>query len=226
MGGVTTKLIDVLDSSDGGEWDTVNTTVNIPAGANELTLQAFSRDDGGSGELPASFTWNAGALTLNPPSQPEIDIEKYVQPETSGDNVCESFQDKEKPAVLSMPYTGAGEVISNPQEGKASVDRDPGSTSPVFIVASDKENLSDTRTKIWFQGSVILNSAFDIDAGFAGERKLKADTYVQVFTDSSLGTRLQLVKFHTSCSKPLNIGDEFGSVTVQQVSGDKGTSLP
>lgn len=94
-----------------------------------------------------------------------------------------------------------------------------------YIVASDKENLSDSNVKIWFQGSVALNGAYDINAGLAGGSKLKADTYVQVFTDSSLGTRLQLVKFHTSCSKPLNLGDQFGSVTVDGVSGDKGTNV-
>ncbi len=63
-GGVTTVFSNILDSNDGEEWDTVELSVNVPAGATSITVQALSRDDNDSGNLPASFAWNAAALTL------------------------------------------------------------------------------------------------------------------------------------------------------------------
>ncbi len=63
-GGVTTIFSDLLDSVDGQEWDTVEISANVPAGATSLTVQALSRDDNATGNRPASFAWNAAALTL------------------------------------------------------------------------------------------------------------------------------------------------------------------
>ena len=66
-GGVTPTLYsDYLSSNDGDEWDTVVVPVDIPAQTNSVTVQAFSRDDLGSGELPASFVWNGAALAVPP----------------------------------------------------------------------------------------------------------------------------------------------------------------
>ena len=46
----------------------------------------------------------------------------------------------------------------------------------------------------------------------AGEKKLKAVTYVSIFDrDDHL---LQTVEFHTSCSQPLSEGDQFGSLVL------------
>lgn len=71
-GGVTTLYSNVLDSNDGGEWDTATLPVNIPAMADSVTVQAFSRDDSGTGELPASFVWSAAALAVPPMDTPFI----------------------------------------------------------------------------------------------------------------------------------------------------------
>ncbi len=59
-----TQLINVLDGSEGEEWNTLTVPVNIPAGKSSLTVQALSQDDGATGELPASFAWNAAALSV------------------------------------------------------------------------------------------------------------------------------------------------------------------
>lgn len=55
-----------LNSSDGDEWDTLVLPVEIPAGVDSLTVQAFSRNDGSSLTLclPASFVWNASGLFI------------------------------------------------------------------------------------------------------------------------------------------------------------------
>lgn len=69
-GGVTSVFSDQLNSVDGRYWDTVNLPVTIPAGADSLTVQVFSRDDGvfAPGNLPASLTWlAAGFAVITPP---------------------------------------------------------------------------------------------------------------------------------------------------------------
>lgn len=119
---------------------------------------------------------------------------------------------KAKPQVLTMQYTGEDcSATSHSQDpSKVSCTGNPALASPVRIVASDKANPSDKKAKVWFDGTVVLNGMFDLDAATAGETKLSADTYVSIF--SSTGTFLQSIKFHTSCSQPLNQGDQFGSL--------------
>lgn len=70
-GGVTTVFSNLLASIDGEEWDTLNIPVTIPAGATSLTVQAFSRDDYVSGNLPASFSWIAAVLSVPSPPPPD-----------------------------------------------------------------------------------------------------------------------------------------------------------
>jgi hypothetical protein len=70
VGGTTAVFSDQLNSKDGRFWDTVNLVVTIPAGADSLTTQIFSRDDGvfAPGNLPASLVWIAsGFSALTPP---------------------------------------------------------------------------------------------------------------------------------------------------------------
>lgn len=62
--GATTRFSDALDSVDGQEFDHFAVAVDIPAGATQLTVQAFSRDDNGSGNDPASFDWLAAAFSI------------------------------------------------------------------------------------------------------------------------------------------------------------------
>lgn len=63
---VTTTVVNALGSVDGQEWDTLNIPVFVPAGATFLTVQAFSRDDAATGELPASFAWIGAFLSIEP----------------------------------------------------------------------------------------------------------------------------------------------------------------
>lgn len=68
--GVTAVFSDQLNSNDGRFWDTVNLVVTIPAGAESLTTQIFSRDDGvkAPGNLPASLVWMASGFSVETPS--------------------------------------------------------------------------------------------------------------------------------------------------------------
>ncbi len=121
--------------------------------------------------------------------------------------------DAGKPQVLVVLYSGEDcDASSNMQGGKkVSCDGDPALTNPVFIRVSDKEKPDDKKAKVWFEGIVALNGTFDIDATNADEDKLKANTWALI-SDEEGGTVLQTVQFHTSCSQPLNEGDQFGSL--------------
>ena len=121
-----------------------------------------------------------------------------------------------KPQILTMRYTGEDcSASSHTQEAKkVSCDGDPMDEPTVFIVAGDKKNIEDDRIKIWFEGAVSLNETFDIDAtNWGGESKLKAETVVFIFDENF--DLLQTVRFHTSCSQPLNLGDQFGSLVLE-----------
>lgn len=81
---------------------------------------------------------------------------------------------------------------------------------PVRIVARDKDH------RIWLDtgepAGVLIGDAVDIVAANGGETKLKADTFVEIYDDG--GELVQAIKFHTSCSQPLVIGNRFGSIEV------------
>jgi len=66
-----------------------------------------------------------------------------------------------------------------------------------------------------FDGEVDLDGIYEINAANENKTKLDANTFVQVFELGQNGDRLQRVEFHTSCSKDLDIGDQFGSVLIE-----------
>jgi predicted ribosomally synthesized peptide with SipW-like signal peptide len=128
------------------------------------------------------------------------------------DNYCENSK---KPCKLTMKYTAKNSSACNHHQDPSKVTCntyiDP-LPSNVYIITTDKNNPADKKAKIWFEGNVSLNETFEIDATNAGKTKLGADTYVFIYTDHSLTTLVQEVKFHTSCSQPLYYGDQFGSL--------------
>ncbi|MCH8869786.1 MAG: hypothetical protein IIC85_08745, partial [Chloroflexi bacterium] len=139
--------------------------------------------------------------------------------------LCDTFG---KPQVLTMEYTG-GSLISNTQGGKAQLKFDAplGSPEPVRIIANDKDNPFDSKAKVWFDSltaSVALNVTFEIDATNAGSSRLKSDTRVHILDGND--NLLQTVKFHTSCSKPLNLGDQFAGSQLVGFLGENGLGLP
>ena len=69
--GDTSIFPDQLNSNDGRYWDTVNLVVPVPAGADSLTAQVFSRDDGvvAPGNLPASLVWLAAGFAVETPAR-------------------------------------------------------------------------------------------------------------------------------------------------------------
>jgi hypothetical protein len=62
-GAPTMTLSNLLASVDGEEWDTVVTTIEVPAGETMIQVQALSE---GAGGTPASFSWITAGLQIPP----------------------------------------------------------------------------------------------------------------------------------------------------------------
>jgi hypothetical protein len=66
-----TTIVNELGSNDGEEWDTLSITIDIPAGASDVTVQAKSEDAFDLGALPASLAWVGSFFALSePPAEP------------------------------------------------------------------------------------------------------------------------------------------------------------
>jgi hypothetical protein len=124
--------------------------------------------------------------------------------EPGGEEVC---AEGTKPSALTLVYTGEDcSASSHGQPGsKVDCSGDPASASRVHVVAHDDKK------RTYFDGPVDLDVPFEVSAGFAGKPRLGADLRVDVY-DESGAMLLQSVKFHTSCSLPLAVGDRFGSI--------------
>jgi hypothetical protein len=73
LNGTTTVQNNVLGSNDGGEWDTVSSSVAVPAGATMLTVQVLSEDRLNLGDLEASLDWSAAGLAIREDEPPGLD---------------------------------------------------------------------------------------------------------------------------------------------------------
>lgn len=129
---------------------------------------------------------------------------------------CESG----KPRVLTMKYTGqdCSATSHNQNSGKVECSGDLGGASPVIIIATNKQDPNDLSGRIWFDGQVTLDASFDIDAGNAGQAKLSSSTFVHIYDLQN--NLLQSVTFHTSCSQPLVVGNQFGSLLLERFIAD------
>jgi hypothetical protein len=110
---------------------------------------------------------------------------------------------KGKLKSISLVYTGGDCTISpNDQSGKAECGGDAMGAEPVGIAVEDPEKILASRDTIGV-GEVITLSAID--------RSFPSTTRLDLRQGSTI---LQSIDIHTSCSKPLNLGDRFGSLEV------------
>ena len=139
-------------------------------------------------------------------------------PITTDDDLCDDFyggEDQcdsgEKPSILAMKYTGENcNVSSHSQDGdKVNCSGDEHLPENVKIRVSDEDDPDDKKAKIFFEGAATIGDIFLIDSQNAGEDKLESKTFVYIF-DCATGRLVQSVEFHTSCSQPLLLGDQFG----------------
>ena len=120
-----------------------------------------------------------------------------------------------KPQILTMQYTGEGCFQSAHFQDldKVECHGDPAFAPVVRIRATEKENPDDDGGKLWFEDEVALGEFFSIDARTHDEDKLKSKTYVHI-RDLD-GNLLQSVRFETSCSEPLILGDRYGALVLE-----------
>ena len=117
------------------------------------------------------------------------------------------------PRALTDRSNGHSHELSNHEQHADRVEgeRDHEHATPELIVASDRAKFNHNRTNVWFEGVVELDGTFEIDAQ-NDEHRLGGNTYIHIFDLD--GNLLQELKFHTSCSEPLNSGDQFGSIVL------------
>ncbi len=124
-----------------------------------------------------------------------------------GDDCCENG----KPRVLSFQYTGEDCSASNTMQddGKWSCAGDPAFEPMVRIRVSDDANPDAGDALVYFDAMVELGDVYDADAAAAGEDDFKTETFIHIFDLNDV--LLQSVEFHTSCSQPIFLGDQYGA---------------
>jgi len=135
------------------------------------------------------------------------------------------FCDLGKPAALELLYTGDTCAASSHAQDGDSVECEGrlNGQDEVFIIVSDKNNPFHRRARWWFAGDVSIGEEFTVDAASAGANRLKGNTYVFIYDRND--SLIQSVEFHTSCSEPLQPGDQFGAVQLVGFSSeDKATA--
>lgn len=64
VGSTLIEKIDLLNSNNGQEWDTLTAPIEIPAGVTSLSVKALSMNKGTTRGDPASLTWTMAALSV------------------------------------------------------------------------------------------------------------------------------------------------------------------
>jgi hypothetical protein len=136
-------------------------------------------------------------------------MKKTCKSKSGGGDLCSQLG---KPRGITFMYTGLDCSASNNSQaaGKVACTGDPAAATPVRILSSNSADPTDGSANVWFDGIVNLGETFTADAANAGQTKLATNTYFYVFDGG--GTLLQSVRIHTSCSQPLNLDDQYGSL--------------
>ena len=122
--------------------------------------------------------------------------------EPRSDDLCEEGRAR----CLTFVYRGndcAGSL--HDQGSDVACAGTPNFLTEVIIMVTDRRGRD-----VFFHDTVSLGEPFTIDGSFTRSRKVAPTTVVEIFDLG--GNLLQEVRFHTSCSQPLRLGDRFGAV--------------
>ena len=194
-----------INALDVGEAALAPSTTIYLMNSNGATLQTIQLHT--SDLEPLRLTDQFGSLVLegylagneSPCGQPEI-------PSTDGD-AC--YTTNSEPQILTLQYTGAGCIQTDHHQRPDLVSciGDPGDAPFVYVTVQSGNN-------VFFRDlQVPLNSYFDIDAETIGKDKLPESLLIDL--KDNLGNILQEIEFHTSCSEPLGVGDQFGALQLR-----------
>ncbi len=169
----------------------------------------------GVGGDPASIVWYTAGLSV--PTDREL-VSCCEEDPVTGERIKRKF------ASLLMRYVGGDcEDTTNSQcnedgnKCKVKCSTDPNCDplpNPAYIVVDNKKK--DSKNRVWFDGFVALNEEYLIDSNFGGESELNNDTRICIYTDMSKTVKCQKVEFHSSCSKPLDAGDQFAAHVLEE----------
>jgi len=207
-------LGDVIEASAanaGASTFASQTDVSIDDGLEEITFHTSCSkplavgDQFGSMLLVELTTTEGGTVTL-PPPEPEEPTDQCTIPAPPPPPHCEG-----RVEALSLRYLGGDcSATTNPQEGKALCNGDADGTEPVRI------RCFKDASQVWLDtgdpASVWLGDVVEASAANAGQSTFGSDTFCEIYDE--FGNWVQDLKFHTSCSKPLNLGDRFGALEI------------
>jgi len=130
-------------------------------------------------------------------------------PDVSGGDFCETYG---RPKGLVMTYTGddCSATHHSQDAGKVVCSTTGALPSTAHLVVTD--SATEGAGHKWFDGMVPVGGEFTLDAANDGATSLATNTWVYVYNGQVL---VQKVQFHTSCSQPLLMGDQFGSVRLE-----------
>jgi uncharacterized repeat protein (TIGR01451 family) len=148
-----------------------------------------------------------------PPSEEcELTVDKYCfvePPPPSSGNDCQG-----KVVKMVYEYTGSAcNPAANDQGSEATCSGDPAGAQPVEVVVTQDASMM---TVLPAGQTVGIGSMVNFTATGA---YLPNNVYFQIKKD---GSTLQTQKIHTSCSKPLNVGDEFGAFKLVEITSTQG----
>lgn len=223
-GGQTTLGHDVtgLVANNGKAWDTfgqnsgvmpadpgVNPTndpdfrgqVIVPPGAESASFQCLSVNSGLFG-ISAVVSMAAFEIPDEPP--PPV---LFCGPSTGK---------QPKPNAITLRYTGEDCSADNNTQGGKSDCNDKNGGLPVLAINNAPANLKVAKDASKIDPDMVTVNAVGDTVTFFSQNgtKLPSEVKLKIYVG---GTELQEVKIHTSCSAPLQIGDQFGSLILVNV---------
>jgi cysteine-rich repeat protein len=118
--------------------------------------------------------------------------------------------------TMKFEYTGEGcSGTTNGQGGKVSCSGGATGVEPVAIRVTDRRE-EDVFANV---AGVSIGDVFEVLAAVGGVSRLPPE--IKVWIDDEL----EVIRIHTSCSRPLNVGDHFGSLRVVEMTTTEGGTV-
>jgi len=169
-------------------------------------------DDGNNDDLDGC------SATCELERQCELEVVKtcFVPDRGDGDDDDDDNDCDGKVLSMKLQYTGEGcDATNNFQEGKAGCLGGAAGAEPVSVRVTD-----DRGTKVYADaGGVFLGDIVEATAANAGQNEFGTQT------DIVIDNGLEDITLHTSCSKPLAVGDQFGSMLLVELTTTNGGTV-
>ena len=201
---------------------------NILDAGEKWTYSAFESAVEGLRTNKATVTADLGNVELM-----DMDHANYKGidlPAPTGD-ICEIFG---KPEAITFQYVPGTDVLTGQDSSKASIINnvkvDNNGTSFILVTKEGDaskifgEYLQEGKTdKINFAGNVGFNEYFQANEA---TNDFGSETFIHFYENDNTGDGVELlqsINYHTSCSQPIQIGDEIGNATLVEYFGEDGS---